>query len=336
MCTYVKRDEHNRDSFWSFHFHSLNFGIWNDCGMAKKSFVFIFHHDFDLTDDARENCIISTSKIPTLTRTHMRSELYTFRIAGHRKVFDASSLCSDFLKRRRETWLGCPMNALNKWTKLVKFVYTKIKWPFFSGENYIIAIFGYPAMCWCWWDLIDCCLFSYFGNDSTDECWWCHLSCLPKNSARIVIIDLAAGKFVEFKSFSQIQYTKRRAKSSERKSMARRKYDLKCRVQWARATIVQIIFICCARRPSLIYLFSVSFSCLSSAFSSQISNIRLCSAIYSLDNKLQVNRHTPMNRHDCRLCEIRLMCAPDPCLEANVSECIFSKRKLIECINKSE
>lgn len=76
-------------------------------------------------------------KDPTLTRTHTSRDctMYTFRIVGRRKVFATFSFSRILVKRRRETWLDCPMSAWNKWMKLVKFVYTKIKWPFFSARG---------------------------------------------------------------------------------------------------------------------------------------------------------------------------------------------------------
>lgn len=47
------------------------------------------------------------------------------------------------------------------------------------------------------------------------------------------------------------------------------------------------------KRPSLSCFLLTSFSCLFAALSFWIWNFRLCIPIYPLDNKLQINRHTP-------------------------------------------
>lgn len=113
------------------------------CAGPWLPFVFISHHDFDMRT-MQAKIISIRHQRSNAPRTHTTSGLYNVHFS-HRwppQSFRHFFFFSHSLKRRRETWLDCPMSAWNKWMKLVKFVYTKIKWPFCSGEKCVIAICG--------------------------------------------------------------------------------------------------------------------------------------------------------------------------------------------------
>lgn len=140
--------------------------IFNQSGtnaVGPRSLLSIFFITIPTGQRRSRNYIISTSKIRFSPSAHKSRVHFSHRWPPQ------SCRCflfhSYLLKWRRETWLGCSMNASNKWMELVKFVYTKIKWPFSSGENSVIGI----HVCRCWWELMYCCSPPKFVIDSADN-----------------------------------------------------------------------------------------------------------------------------------------------------------------------
>lgn len=144
--------------------HFDHFTRHHDNDAAVKTFcLYAFHHDIAARRRTLTNIVSFRHQRfdDSHTRTHMSRIVHD----SHRCSPAKFSVRFHSVKRRRETWLGWPTSALNKWMELVKFVCTQKSSGHFSrarstslpplcdaDENWSIAVCLRSLALWHWFD----------------------------------------------------------------------------------------------------------------------------------------------------------------------------------------